>query len=163
LNQPFRFQGQQFDEETGLHYNRHRYYDPGVGRYLSQDPIGLRGGSNLFAYAPNPIAWTDPLGLVKASGSADVHRFVLNTGPHFSVELNGIHTDQVIIDAQRNTTIRNTRYLPTLSKTLSVDLSSTEASNALQEKLTGSDTGIYSANRNSCLHHCADVLHTGDS
>jgi RHS repeat-associated protein len=65
LEQPFRFQGQQFDEETGLHYNRHRYYDPGVGRFVSQDPIGLRGGSNLFAYAPNPLGWVDPVGLNK--------------------------------------------------------------------------------------------------
>jgi RHS repeat-associated protein len=40
LEQPFRFQGQQFDEETGLHYNRFRYYDPGVGRFVSQDPLG---------------------------------------------------------------------------------------------------------------------------
>jgi RHS repeat-associated protein len=63
LEQPFRFQGQQFDEETGLHYNRFRYYDPGVGRFVSQDPIGLLGGSNLFAYAPNPLGWIDPLGL----------------------------------------------------------------------------------------------------
>jgi RHS repeat-associated protein len=65
LEQPFRFQGQQFDEETGLHYNRHRYYDPGVGRFVSQDPIGLLGGSNLFAYAPNPLGWVDPFGLNK--------------------------------------------------------------------------------------------------
>jgi uncharacterized protein RhaS with RHS repeats len=42
LEQPFRFQGQLFDEETGLHYNRFRYYDPDVGRFVSQDPIGLR-------------------------------------------------------------------------------------------------------------------------
>jgi RHS repeat-associated protein len=40
IEQPFRFQGQQFDEETGLHYNRFRYYDPIVGRFFSQDPIG---------------------------------------------------------------------------------------------------------------------------
>jgi RHS repeat-associated protein len=65
LEQPFRFQGQQFDEETGLHYNRYRYYDPGVGRFISQDPIGLRGGSNLFAYVQNPMGWVDPFGLNK--------------------------------------------------------------------------------------------------
>jgi RHS repeat-associated protein len=65
LEQPFRFQGQQFDEETGLHYNRYRYYDPGVGRFVSQDPIGLLGGSNLFAYAPNPMGWVDPFGLTE--------------------------------------------------------------------------------------------------
>ena len=48
IEQPFRFQGQQFDEEMGLHYNRFRYYDPVVGRFVSQDPIGLIGGINLY-------------------------------------------------------------------------------------------------------------------
>ncbi|WP_325100567.1 MULTISPECIES: RHS repeat-associated core domain-containing protein [unclassified Delftia] len=48
IEQPFRFQGQQFDEETGLHYNLFRYYDPQIGRFISQDPIGVLGGSNLF-------------------------------------------------------------------------------------------------------------------
>jgi RHS repeat-associated protein len=71
LEQPFRFQGQQFDEETGLHYNRYRYYDPGVGRFISQDPIGLRGGSNPFMYAPNPDGWVDPLGLAKEKCACD--------------------------------------------------------------------------------------------
>jgi RHS repeat-associated protein len=51
------------DEETGLHYNRHRYYSPYVGRFISKDPIGLLGGLNAYAYAPNPIQWIDPLGL----------------------------------------------------------------------------------------------------
>jgi RHS repeat-associated protein len=63
INQPFRFQGQQFDEETGLHYNRFRYYDPGCGRYVSNDPIGLNGGNNLYLYSTNPAKWIDPFGL----------------------------------------------------------------------------------------------------
>ncbi|MFL0809014.1 MAG: DUF6531 domain-containing protein [Agarilytica sp.] len=58
-----RFQGQYFDEETGLHYNRFRYYDPGCGRFITLDPVGLNGGLNAYSYAPNPIGWTDPLGL----------------------------------------------------------------------------------------------------
>ncbi|KAG8150172.1 RHS repeat-associated core domain-containing protein [Burkholderia catarinensis] len=58
-----RFQGQQFDEETGLHYNRNRYYDPQTSRFISKDPIGLAGGINVYQYAPNPIEWVDPLGL----------------------------------------------------------------------------------------------------
>lgn len=61
-----RFQGQQEDEETGLHYNRHRYYDPGSGRFVSKDPIGLAGGINVYQYVPNPIVWIDPLGLSAA-------------------------------------------------------------------------------------------------
>ncbi|WP_370262388.1 RHS repeat domain-containing protein [Limnobacter sp.] len=60
---PLRFQGQYFDEETGLHYNRHRYYDPQCGQFTTQDPIGLAGGLNAYQYAPNPVTWVDPWGL----------------------------------------------------------------------------------------------------
>ncbi|WP_284407511.1 RHS repeat-associated core domain-containing protein, partial [Acidovorax sp. SUPP3434] len=70
IEQPFRFQGQQFDEETGLHYNRFRYYDPAVGRFASQDPIGLMGGSNAFAYASNPLGWIDIFGLQRCPKSS---------------------------------------------------------------------------------------------
>ncbi|RIG83017.1 type IV secretion protein Rhs [Shigella flexneri] len=63
FEQPQRLPGQYFDEETGLHYNLFRYYAPECGRFVSQDPIGLNGGLNLYAYAPNPLGWIDPLGL----------------------------------------------------------------------------------------------------
>ncbi|WP_390898020.1 RHS repeat-associated core domain-containing protein [Pseudomonas lundensis] len=63
LTNPIRFQGQYHDHETGLHYNRYRYYDPRVGRFVSKDPISYAGGLNLYAYAPNPTGWVDPLGL----------------------------------------------------------------------------------------------------
>ncbi|AYO52823.1 RHS repeat-associated core domain-containing protein [Acinetobacter wuhouensis] len=63
ISNNIRFQGQYFDEETGLHYNRYRYYSPYVGRFISKDPIGLLGGHNVYAYAPNPTVWIDPLGL----------------------------------------------------------------------------------------------------
>jgi RHS repeat-associated protein len=62
---PLRFQGQYFDHETRLHYNRHRYYDPHSGRFVSKDPIGLAGGLNLHQYAANAVEWVDPLGLEK--------------------------------------------------------------------------------------------------
>jgi RHS repeat-associated protein len=63
VRNPLRFQGQYLDEETGLHYNRFRYYDPHCGRFVSRDPIGLAGGLNTFQYAPNAVEWVDPLGL----------------------------------------------------------------------------------------------------
>ncbi|MBG0542882.1 RHS domain-containing protein [Enterobacter hormaechei] len=62
-HQPLRYAGQYADGETGLHYNLFRYYDPQVGRFIVQDPIGLNGGWNLYQYAPNPLGWIDPLGL----------------------------------------------------------------------------------------------------
>ncbi|AVS66200.1 sugar-binding protein [Paracidovorax avenae] len=63
IEQPFRLQGQQFDEETGLHYNRFRYYDPSIGRFVSQDPIGFEGGINFYHYTVNPFQFTDAYGL----------------------------------------------------------------------------------------------------
>ncbi|MGF6512640.1 RHS repeat-associated protein [Pseudomonas sp. BT76 TE3572] len=63
IDNPLRFQGQYFDAETGLHYNRHRYYNPGTGRFLTPDPIKLAGGLNSYQYVPNPTGWVDPLGL----------------------------------------------------------------------------------------------------
>ncbi|WP_082721912.1 RHS repeat-associated core domain-containing protein [Burkholderia sp. RF2-non_BP3] len=61
--QPIRLQGQYHDAETGLHFNRYRYYDPDTGIFISEDPIGLDGGLNLYQYAPNVFNWIDPYGL----------------------------------------------------------------------------------------------------
>lgn len=69
---PWRWPGQYEDEETGLFYNRFRYYDPGAGRYVSQDPIGLTGGVLLYGYVADPFAWVDPFGL---SGDCGGKRF----------------------------------------------------------------------------------------
>ncbi|WP_125317157.1 RHS element core protein [Escherichia albertii] len=63
LQQPYRLSGQQYDEESGLYYNRNRYYDPLQGRYITQDPIGLEGGWNLYQYPLNPTTKIDPLAL----------------------------------------------------------------------------------------------------
>ncbi|WP_446680422.1 RHS repeat-associated core domain-containing protein [Aliamphritea ceti] len=66
---PIRFQGQYHDLETGLYYNRHRYYDPHTTRFTTIDPIGLAGGLNNYQYVPNPTGWIDPLGLASTPGN----------------------------------------------------------------------------------------------
>ncbi|WP_246096140.1 RHS repeat-associated core domain-containing protein [Streptomyces botrytidirepellens] len=60
---PLRFPGQYFDPESGLHYNRHRHYDPDAARYLTPDPLGLTPAPNPYTYVDNPLLWVDPLGL----------------------------------------------------------------------------------------------------
>ncbi|MEJ7736626.1 MAG: DUF6531 domain-containing protein [Chitinophagaceae bacterium] len=60
---PFRFQGQYEDTETGLYYNRFRYYAPEEGIYISQDPIRLDGGMELYSYVKDTAGWIDPFGL----------------------------------------------------------------------------------------------------
>jgi len=67
-DQWIRFQGQYEDTETGLFYNRFRYYDPDAGRYINQDPIGLAGDENLYDYCQNPTIGVDPLGLARKRG-----------------------------------------------------------------------------------------------
>jgi len=72
VENPFRFPGQYYDQETGLHYNWNRYYDPKTGRYLTPDPIGLEGGMNLFIYADNsPVVNVDPSGLSDRKKTCD--------------------------------------------------------------------------------------------
>jgi RHS repeat-associated protein len=61
---PFRYQGQYEDSETGLYYNRFRYYSPEEGMYLSQDPIGLKGGISPYLYVHDTNGWVDVFGLL---------------------------------------------------------------------------------------------------
>ncbi|MBW6698813.1 RHS repeat-associated core domain-containing protein, partial [Salmonella enterica subsp. enterica serovar Weltevreden] len=77
-------------EETGLHYNRYRYYSPYVGRFISKDPIGLLGGFNVYSYAPNPITKIDPLGLKQGGYSCPdaAAKAALNSANPKSIRLN---------------------------------------------------------------------------
>ncbi|WP_239989863.1 RHS repeat domain-containing protein, partial [Pseudomonas syringae] len=74
VEQNLRFQGQYFDAETGLHYNTFRYYDPEIERFITQDPIGLLGGDNLYQYAPNTQSWIDALGLACDKWTVSSHK-----------------------------------------------------------------------------------------
>ena len=68
---PFRFQGQYADKETGLYYNRFRYYNSDIGNYITQDPIRLLGGNNLYMYVSNSNTWIDFWGLEKIKNKVD--------------------------------------------------------------------------------------------
>jgi RHS repeat-associated protein len=79
VKQSLRLQGQYFDEESGLHYNRYRYYDAGAGCFISSDPIGLAGGLNPYRFAANNVfRWVDPWGLSKYP--PDVVHSIISTG-----------------------------------------------------------------------------------
>jgi len=81
-----RFPGQYYDQETGLHYNYFRYYNPSTGRYITSDPIGIVGGEDLnpFAYVSNkPMNWIDPEGLKKLRGRGGDPRLAGSTNGPF--------------------------------------------------------------------------------
>ncbi|WP_126227053.1 RHS repeat-associated core domain-containing protein [Burkholderia ambifaria] len=161
-----RFQGQQVDEETGLAYNRYRYYDPQIGRFISRDPIGLAGGINLFQYAPNPTQWTDPLGL--CPGKAIIRQSRNEGGPHFDIEVvpdsgRTMRTHQVIVDDEHNTVITGQYMAPasTVQNTIHVDLPDATAAYKEQAKRLGHPDGVYDKNTNSCVTHVGDILRAG--
>ena len=78
-----RFQGQYADSESGLHYNRFRYYEPEAGRFASQDPIGLLGGIHAYRYAPDPTNWIDPSGLSCFRRASDLKDLLESRGARF--------------------------------------------------------------------------------
>ena len=77
---PFRLAGAEYDQETKLYYMRARYYDPQLGRFLSEDPVGIAGGLNLYAYAGNdPVNQRDPSGLWCISYYLSATEFTIGT------------------------------------------------------------------------------------
>ena len=97
-----RFPGQYFDQQTGFSYNYFRYYQSSTGRYITSDPIGIRGGLNTYGYVlNNPLNWTDPLGLEVIYGN-----IVLNN-PAVKARLESIdkalpHTDVIVTGGDRH-------------------------------------------------------------
>src|SRR5215469_11367606 len=82
LTYNLRFPGQYYDQETGHNYNYERDYDPGTGRYMESDPIGLNGGANTYVYtADNPVTLIDPTGTDWGTSMSLTWQWLSGTGP----------------------------------------------------------------------------------
>ncbi|WP_461423095.1 RHS repeat domain-containing protein [Ketobacter sp.] len=186
-----RFQGQYWDEETGLHYNRFRYYDPRTGQFTQQDPIGLLGGVNCYRYAVNPVSWIDPLGLIGKPGdcpdseknesldksksvaeTARIHHYKAdeqNPYGHYSIKVSKgnetIHTHQIITARDKSsTTIVETIGYPVskpLEKVVEVKIPNADQAMKYQEKMIWEELGPYNQKSNSCVDHVCEVLRQG--
>jgi RHS repeat-associated protein len=80
----YRFAGREFDTESGLYYNRARFYDPKLGRFISEDPVGISGGLNTYTYAHNdPVNARDPTGMtpICISGEREYNYTTWEVGP----------------------------------------------------------------------------------
>ena len=87
---PFLYQGQYYDFETGLCYNRFRYYSPETGAYISQDPIGLAGGNpTLYGYVKDSNWWVDVFGLVRGSNRLRANNDAVGSHSSFERDFNG--------------------------------------------------------------------------
>lgn len=86
---PFRFPGQYEDSETGLYYNRFRYFDPEAGQYVNQDPIALAGGTNFYGYVKNSTTISDPLGLSGTPLTFNDLKNLAESGLDFSTKRDG--------------------------------------------------------------------------
>jgi RHS repeat-associated protein len=109
IQQHLRLLGQYFDAETGLHYSRFRHYDPSIGRFVTEDPIGLAGGTNLFVYAPNPITWVDPFGLAFAHVRFPAKKIIVKV----TIKMQGSRDDD-FREANRKAKLFGCRGKPTI-------------------------------------------------
>ncbi|WP_244958547.1 RHS repeat-associated core domain-containing protein [Pseudoalteromonas fuliginea] len=187
FTQPIRFQGQYLDEESGLHYNRYRYYSPKQQRFINQDPIGLVGGINHYQYAPNPVNWVDPFGLSCKEGTATIIKIGHGKSMHFAIQVktkfdttkthqhggieeDGTRTNTLIIGFDEEDFAGQS-----IEKT-TIKLPNAIAASDLQRQLLREgdmaldradwnpenlDTPLYDPVNQSCLTHVFDVLKAG--
>jgi RHS repeat-associated protein len=87
ITNPYQYTGREFDSETGLYYYRARYYDPIVGRFLSEDPIGFDGEANFYPYVRNnPVIARDPTGLYVSVPGADMSGIAITVEPDIDAD-----------------------------------------------------------------------------
>lgn len=142
-----RLQNQYFDEETGFAYNRHRYFDAHSGQFLSQDPIGLSGGENLFSIGPNTLGYRDPLGLSYAKGTGKAAKGI-------GARVEAVHGALDPIAAGRRTTaaldtVEGTRVLAAGARDLSPAQRALMAPGEVAAKLPGAHAEV------TALQHAA--------
>jgi RHS repeat-associated protein len=89
------YTGREFDNETGLHYYRARYYDASIGRFLQEDPIGFDGGVNLYEYVgSSPVNLTDPFGLYGTNSCGYYKRRCAESGGSYYCETARFYCDR---------------------------------------------------------------------
>ncbi|WP_052410289.1 DUF6531 domain-containing protein [Paenibacillus durus] len=115
---PFRYPGQYEDEETGLYYNRFRYYSPHEGMYTQQDPIGLAGGIRLYGYVDDPNVWVDEFGLAKTSTSKLQKWWKMFTGKNATGDIHHGFPEQFkdMFDDMAGINVNDPKYFFDLSK-----------------------------------------------
>jgi RHS repeat-associated protein len=122
------YAGQWQDAESGLCYNRFRYYEPETGMYLVSDPLGLLGGEQTYRYVPNPLGYVDPLGLAicpvmydwykynRSQGmtAAQAHQAIKNTSPqdvlNYALHRQGLSGHNYPIKFKEKFTVGNYKY-----------------------------------------------------
>lgn len=115
FDNPIRLQGQYFDTETRLHYNRYRYYDPDIGTFVSPDPLSYYAGPNLYQLAPNTLGWIDPLGLKKCNiNKGTIARLEANLAPG----LKNAHMHHIVMEGKFSRWTRESRKYVTSARSI---------------------------------------------
>jgi RHS repeat-associated protein len=111
---PLGFQGQYSDNETDLLFNRHRFFCPAVGQFVSADPLGLDAGENLYELGPNPWTWVDPLGLKKCNISKTAKK-ALGSAP---AGMLNPHMHHIVMEGAFSRWTKKNRSLITQARTI---------------------------------------------